>query len=68
VTDPTPTWAELRASARTVCTTEQLEVLDLAARGMSERNIARHLHISRSAVRSRLENAKSRIMKAKEAA
>ena len=39
--------------------------LDLSNRGMSQRAIALHLRISRSAVQSRLENAHRKIATAK---
>jgi DNA-binding CsgD family transcriptional regulator len=51
--------------AATVCTPKELEVLQLAHRGMSERSIALALDISRSAVRSRLENAIRKITRAR---
>lgn len=47
--------------ARTVCTERELHAYELHARGMSERSIALALHISRSAVQSRLENARRKI-------
>lgn len=51
--------------ARAVCTPKELDAHELHARGMSERSIALALHISRSAVRSRLENARRKISAAR---
>lgn len=47
--------------AQHVCTPAELETWTLANRGLSQRNIAAALHISRSTVRSRLENAARKI-------
>lgn len=54
-----------RDLARTVCTDKEYAAFDLAYRGMSERSIALALHISRSAVQSRLENARRKLHAAK---
>lgn len=48
-------------TAHKVCTPKELAAYELAYRHMSERNIALALHISRSSVRSRLENANRKI-------
>lgn len=47
--------------ARRVCTPKEIAAYELHIRGMSERAIALHLRISRSAVQSRLENARRKI-------
>jgi DNA-binding CsgD family transcriptional regulator len=63
------TWPELYQLAKDRgCTTGQLEVLHLYALGHSQRRVALQLGISRSAVRSRFEEAKRRITTDKEAA
>lgn len=51
-------------TAHKVCTPKELAAYELAYRHMSERNIALALHISRSAVQSRLENARRKISQA----
>jgi DNA-binding CsgD family transcriptional regulator len=61
------TWtADYKQTAETVCTPNELTVLRLAAAGLSQRTIALHLRISRSAVQSRLENALRKIHAAQE--
>lgn len=50
-----------RELAPHVLTPNELEAWTLADRGMSQRTIALALHISRSTVRSRLENAARKI-------
>lgn len=47
--------------ARTVCTPKELDAYELVFRGFSERSIALKLRISRSSVRSRLENARRKV-------
>lgn len=49
------------ARARQVLTVREFEAFELAVRGMSTRSIALALGVSRSAVRSRLENAHRKI-------
>jgi DNA-binding CsgD family transcriptional regulator len=51
--------------AQTVCTPGELIVYQLTERGLSQRTISLHLNISRSTVRSRLENAYRKIRNAK---
>lgn len=51
--------------ARTVCTPKELDAYELRCRHMSERAIALTLGISRSAVQSRLENARRKISAAR---
>lgn len=51
--------------AADVCTPKEREALDLYNRGLSERAIALALDVSRSAIRSRLENARRKIAQAK---
>lgn len=50
-----------REIARTVCTPSEYTAWDLADRGMSQRAIALHLGLTRSSVRSRLEEARRKI-------
>lgn len=50
-----------RETAQQVCTPNELRAWELRERGMSERSIALALNISRSAVQSRLENARRKI-------
>lgn len=50
--------------AAQVCTPNELAAWTLAQRGLSERAIALTLDISRSSVRSRLENARRKIRQA----
>ena len=52
-------------TARTVCTPNELRAYELHAKGMSQRSIAHALHLSRSAIQSRLENADRKIRDAK---
>lgn len=52
-------------TAKQVCTAGELAAWILADRGLSQRNIAATLDISRSTVRSRLENAARKISHAK---
>jgi DNA-binding CsgD family transcriptional regulator len=52
-------------TAKTVCTPGELIVYQLTERGLSQRTISLHLNISRSTVRSRLENAYRKIRNAK---
>lgn len=54
-----------RTIAQQACTPNEYAAWNLWANGMSERSIALHLGISRSAVQSRLENAKRKIHAAK---
>lgn len=56
---------ELLQLAATVCTPNELDAFTLHHRGLSERTIAVHLNLSRSAVRSRLENARRKISQAR---
>lgn len=51
-------------TARTVCTDREYAAYELHYRRYSERRIALALNISRSAVQSRLENAKRKILAA----
>ncbi len=66
------TWTDLDADFRllveTHCTTKQLAVLKLQSMGMSTRQIARYLGISRSSVQSRIESARHSIARGKAAA
>ena len=48
-------------TARHACTPKQLQVFELHYRGMSTRNIALALDLSRSSVRTHLENARRNI-------
>lgn len=57
-----------REIAAQVLTPHELKTWNLADRGLSQRTIALHLRISRSTVRSRLENARRKIRDAKEKA
>lgn len=54
-----------RELAPTILTPAELEAWTLNDRGLSERTIALHLDISRSAVRSRLENARRKLHRAR---
>jgi DNA-binding CsgD family transcriptional regulator len=54
-----------RDLAATVLTPRELEAWQLSDRGLSERAIALALDISRSAVRSRLENARRKLHRAR---
>lgn len=54
-----------RELATTVLTANELEAWTLSERGMSERTIALALDISRSSVRSRLENARRKLARAR---
>jgi len=47
--------------ARTICTAAELQVVELVEQGMSQRQIASFLGISREAVRDRLERAARKI-------
>lgn len=49
-----------------VLTAKEREVVDLYARGLSQRTIALALGISRSSVRSRFESARAKFIKALE--
>lgn len=51
--------------ARQHCTPKEQAAYELAYLGVSERSIALHLGISRSAVQSRLENARRKIHSAR---
>lgn len=52
---------EFRTLLETHCTPKQLLVFKLQASGMSIRQIARYLGISRSAVRARIDTARHNI-------
>lgn len=49
-----------------VLTPKEHEVLTLTTKGLSQRTIALHLHLGRSAVQSRLENALRKLRDARE--
>ncbi len=55
---------QVRDIAQEVCTARELEAWDMEARGMSQRSIAAALHISRAAVRDRLESAAVKVARA----
>jgi len=52
------------AIARRVCTAAELQVVELTEQGMSQRQVAALLDLSRGAVRDRLERAMRKIRKA----
>lgn len=51
-------------TARRVCTSAELQVIELAEQGMSQYQIAALLDISREAVRDRARRAKHKVEKA----
>jgi DNA-binding NarL/FixJ family response regulator len=54
--------------AQTCLTTNEYAAWNLSQRGLGQRTIALYLNISRSAVQSRLENARRKLHAAKETA
>ena len=57
---------EMRRTITRVCTPKQAEVLILLSHGLSERQIARRLGLSRSSVQARLEAGRAHLQREQE--